>query len=171
MNSSLISVYVGLGSNLQDPLYQVTRACAGLGDIPHSSLVAVSPWYRSSAVGPGQQPDFINGVAQLTTTLDAERLLDHLQAIENAQGRQREVQWGARTLDLDLLLYGDTSINSDRLVVPHNHLRQRNFVVYPLFELAPQLKLPSGEQLAQVKQSLDDRGLQRLGSVYQQEAI
>lgn len=164
--TGLVTTFIGLGSNLDDPLNQVTRACAGLAKLPHSQLVAVSPWYLSAAVGPGSQPNYINGVAQLATGLAPEQLLDHLQSLEHAQGRQRSIRWGARSLDLDILLYADMQINSHRLVVPHSHLQQRNFVVYPLFDLAPDLLLPDGQPLASIKQSLSSQDLQRLGSVF-----
>lgn len=167
MVDSLVTAYVALGSNLADPLTQVTRACTALAALEATTLDAVAPWYRSEAIGPGEQPDFINGVVRLSTGLSPLLLLDRLQAIENAQGRQRRLRWGARTLDLDLLLYGDQVIASDRLAVPHPCIQQRNFVVYPLADLAPALIFPDGQSIGSVKSALGEAGLQRLGSAYQ----
>lgn len=140
--------YVGLGANLADPLAQLRAATLALSDMPQSQLAAVSPVYRSAAVGPGEQPDYLNAVAMLATTLPPLDLLDALQAIESRQGRVRDVRWGARTLDLDLLLYGDLVTDSERLTLPHPRLAQRNFVLLPLADIAPaNLMLPDGRDL------------------------
>ena len=133
--------YVALGSNLKSPLQQVTKALRALADLPRTELKARSSWYRSRAVGPGEQSDYINGVAKLETGLSAIDLLDELQSIENRQGRVRQQRWGARTLDLDILLYGDEHIDQPRLKVPHPEMLKRNFVVVPLAELDPDLRL------------------------------
>jgi 2-amino-4-hydroxy-6-hydroxymethyldihydropteridine diphosphokinase len=108
----------------------------------------VSGVYRSRAVGPGQQPDYLNAVAELQTALSPLILLDHLQQIEQQQGRVRLLRWGARTLDLDLLLYGDEQVQLPGLTVPHNALPDRNFVLYPLAEIAGlDFLLPGGTEL------------------------
>lgn len=140
----MIRCFVGLGSNLEDPIYQVSRALVELAELPHSKLVSQSRLYRSDPVGPAGQPDYINAVAELETQLDPHALLDQLQAIEQLHQRKRLEHWGPRTLDLDLLLYGDQQIASERLNVPHPFLTQREFVLYPLAEIAAQLRLPSG---------------------------
>jgi 2-amino-4-hydroxy-6-hydroxymethyldihydropteridine diphosphokinase len=139
--------FIALGSNLDAPLEQVTRATAELAELPGCTLLCVSPWYRSIAVGPGPQPDYINGVAKLSTSAEPLELLDQLQAIENLHQRQRGQRWGARTLDLDILLYGNQVIDFPTLQIPHPRLQQRNFVLYPLFNLAPTLILPDGSLL------------------------
>ncbi|MBR9909527.1 MAG: 2-amino-4-hydroxy-6-hydroxymethyldihydropteridine diphosphokinase [Gammaproteobacteria bacterium] len=159
---STTPAYIALGSNLDNPWAQVNQALAALAAIPHSRLLAQSCWYRSEAMGPVEQPDFINGVALLETGLQPHALLDQLQAIEASQKRVRDVHWGPRTLDLDLLLYGDQVISSERLQVPHPGLGQRNFVLYPLADISPQLTLPSGESLASLLRQCGASGLTRI---------
>ncbi|MCK9563477.1 MAG: 2-amino-4-hydroxy-6-hydroxymethyldihydropteridine diphosphokinase [Bacteroidales bacterium] len=142
--------FIAIGSNLGNPRRQVASAVAALAELPDSQLVAVSPWYRSAAIGPGEQPDYLNGVAELRTRLAPRRLLAALQAIEETQGRQRTERWAARTLDLDILLYGDAVIAEPDLIVPHPRLAERNFVLYPLADLAPTLVLPDGTPLGEL---------------------
>jgi 2-amino-4-hydroxy-6-hydroxymethyldihydropteridine diphosphokinase len=140
--------YIALGSNLQDPLAQLQLAVAALRALPDTQFQRGSSIYRSAAVGPGTQPDYLNAVALITTTLSPIALLDALQQIEHAQGRVRSEHWGPRTLDLDILLYGDQTIDSARLTVPHPAMRQRNFVLYPLAEINnTNLELPDGTDL------------------------
>jgi len=136
------TVYVGIGSNLQQPHDQVQAAVRALRQLPMTELLAVSPLYRSPPMGPGDQPDYINAAAALATTLVPEVLLDGLQAIESRQGRVRGERWGPRTLDLDILLYGDRVIDSPRLQVPHPGIADRAFVLVPLFDIAPGLRIP-----------------------------
>ncbi len=140
--------YIGLGSNLDRPQQHVTRALEELATLPDTRLQAHSSLYRSAPMGPQDQPDYINAVALLETTLDAHRLLDELQSLEQQHRRVRLEHWGPRTLDLDLLLYGDQLIQSERLSVPHPGLPERNFVLWPLSEIAPELQLPNGRPLA-----------------------
>lgn len=142
---TFIRAYIGLGSNLDDPQKQLHHAMEALRHIPESRLTAVSPLYRSKPMGPADQPDYVNGVAMFDTCLKPLVLLDALQAIEQQQGRLRTgEQWGPRTLDLDLLLYGSEVIDLPRLQVPHPGITQRGFVLRPLFDLAPELTLPNG---------------------------
>ncbi|PLW67914.1 2-amino-4-hydroxy-6-hydroxymethyldihydropteridine diphosphokinase [Pseudohalioglobus lutimaris] len=144
----MTTVYISLGSNLGKPLAQLQGAVRALDNLPSSTVTAVSSAWRSAAVGPGEQPDYLNGVVQLHTALAPRPLLDALQEIENQHGRERIVRWGARTLDLDILLYGQDQIADERLVIPHPRMTQRNFVLYPLLEVAPaNLMLPGGEEL------------------------
>jgi 2-amino-4-hydroxy-6-hydroxymethyldihydropteridine diphosphokinase len=157
-----VTAYIGLGSNLQDPESQVRRACDELARIPNTRLVAVSPLYRSDPVGPPGQPDYINAVARLETTLPPEALLDALQAIEQAHGRERKEHWGARSLDLDILLFGDRIIRSERLTVPHPYLSERSFVLYPLADIAPDIEVPALGPLAGLLAACPYRGLERL---------
>lgn len=135
--------YIGLGSNLDNPELQLEMALAALNDIPDTSLVKHSSFYRSIPLGPSDQPDFINAVALLDTHLTARQLLSQSQLIENRRGRVRDGQrWGPRMLDLDILLYGDQVIDEPELAVPHPGIRYRNFVLMPLLELAPDLEVP-----------------------------
>ncbi|WP_432697490.1 2-amino-4-hydroxy-6-hydroxymethyldihydropteridine diphosphokinase [Marinobacterium sp. YM272] len=143
-----IRCYIGLGSNLNDPQAQVREALEQLAALADCELVAASSLYRSDPVGPQDQPDFINAVAELHTTLDAETLLDQLQALEQSHHRVRERYWGPRTLDLDILLYGNEQIDTERLCVPHRFMRERGFVLWPLAEIAPELILPDGTALS-----------------------
>lgn len=157
-----VSAYVGLGSNLAAPLEQLARATTALSRLPATRLVAQSPFYSSRPVGPQDQPDFVNGAVRIETELTALQLLDRLQAIENAQGRERLRHWGPRTLDLDLLLYGDQEICEPTLTVPHPELPNRDFVLQPLLDLAPDLTLPDGRMLAQLRKTCPDNGLRPL---------
>jgi 2-amino-4-hydroxy-6-hydroxymethyldihydropteridine diphosphokinase len=134
--------YVGLGSNLEDPARQVEAALDELDHLPHTRLVKRSSLYRTKPVGYADQPDFINAVAQLETGLPAERLLDELQALEARHGRKRSFRNAPRTLDLDLLLFGDLVLSTERLTLPHPRMRERAFVLDPLREIAPDLELP-----------------------------
>lgn len=145
--------YISLGSNLEDPYAQVTQAIEELRQLADAELVAVSSLYRSDPVGPPGQPDYVNAVAALATDMPAEVLLDQLQAIEQSHRRVRLQHWGPRTLDLDILLYADQQINTERLTVPHAFMHERSFVLYPLAEIAPELTLPGGKPLQQL---LDD---------------
>jgi 2-amino-4-hydroxy-6-hydroxymethyldihydropteridine diphosphokinase len=155
--------YIGLGSNLEDPLAQVTGAFIELAELPLTSLLTRSGLYSSRAVGP-EQPDYINAVALLDTQLAPLALLDALQAIEQAHQRVRIQHWGPRTLDLDLLLYSDQIIEEERLTVPHPYLTQRSFVLYPLADITPNLHLPDGTPLADLLSRCPADGLLRLPS-------
>jgi 2-amino-4-hydroxy-6-hydroxymethyldihydropteridine diphosphokinase len=155
--------YVGLGSNLEDPLAQVIRALDELAGISRTTLLARSAIYSSHAVGP-VQPDYINAVALLDTQLEPLALLDALQAIEQVHERVRIQHWGPRTLDLDLLLYDDQTIDMERLKVPHPCLTQRSFVLYPLADITPNLHLPDGTPLEELLSRCPADGLIRLPS-------
>jgi 2-amino-4-hydroxy-6-hydroxymethyldihydropteridine diphosphokinase len=144
----MICCYISLGSNLDDPRQHIRSAIRALQHLPDSNLTKLSRFYWSRAIGPDGQGDYLNGAAQLVTTLEAEALLDQLQIIEASQGRKRGERWGARTLDLDLLLYGNTMINSARLTVPHPELLNRDFVLRPLLDIDPDLCLMDGTKLA-----------------------
>lgn len=156
----MIRCYIGLGANLDNPKQQLERAVLALAKLPMTSLIQVSNFYGSKPMGSQNQPDYINAVAELDTALEAEQLLTHLQQIEQQQGRQRkEDRWGPRTLDLDILLYGQEQIATDRLTVPHYGMKQREFVLYPLAELAPHLVLPCGTALPALLASVPLNGL------------
>ncbi|CNH24516.1 2-amino-4-hydroxy-6-hydroxymethyldihydropteridinepyrophosphokinase [Yersinia massiliensis] len=156
----MIRVYIALGSNQSMPLQQVKTALEALAHLPRTRLVACSPFYRTKPLGPQDQPDFLNAVVALDTSLPPEQLLDHTQAIERNQGRVRKEQrWGPRTLDLDIMLYGDQVITTDRLTVPHYGLKEREFMLYPLADIAPDLIFPDGEALATRLALVDKNGL------------
>ncbi len=131
--------YVGIGSNLQDPRAQVLAAFHELDRLPHTRVVKKSSLYRSAPVGHAAQPDFVNAVAQLETGLPAERLLAELQEVEARHGRERSFANAPRTLDLDLLLFGDARLDTRELQVPHPRMHERAFVLRPLLEIAPHL--------------------------------
>jgi 2-amino-4-hydroxy-6-hydroxymethyldihydropteridine diphosphokinase len=131
--------FVGLGSNLEEPENQVRQAFDELDRLPHTRVVRKSSLYRTAPIGHEAQPQFINAVAQLETGLSAERLLAELQGIEKRHGRERSFKNAPRTLDLDLLLFGDARLDLPQLTVPHPRMRERAFVLKPLLEIAPQL--------------------------------
>jgi 2-amino-4-hydroxy-6-hydroxymethyldihydropteridine diphosphokinase len=159
----MIRVYVGLGSNLDEPVTQVRSALDALRGITATRRVNYSSLYRSAPLGPADQPDYVNAVAALDTTLTAHGLLSELQQIERRHGRKRNAQrWGPRTLDLDLLLYGMEQIHDDTLTVPHPGLCERNFVLYPLYEIAPQLILPGLGGLGEYVARTSRQGLRQL---------
>lgn len=156
--------FIGLGSNLKAPSAQLARAVAEMAALPKTTLVAQSPFYASRPVGPQDQPDFVNGAAWLSTELEPHALLDQLQEIEQAHGRERLIRWGPRTLDLDLLIFGNQELDDNRLTVPHRELHNRNFVLQPLLDLKPDLKLPDGREIATLRAECPDNRLRKLPS-------
>ncbi|KAA0263195.1 2-amino-4-hydroxy-6-hydroxymethyldihydropteridine diphosphokinase [Hafnia alvei] len=155
-------VYIALGSNLANPLHQVQSALNALAELPQTKLIATSSLYRTPPLGPQDQPDYLNAVVALDTDLSAENLLDHTQKIELEHGRVRkDERWGPRTLDLDILLFGDEIINTERLTVPHYDMKNRQFMLYPLAEIAPELHFPTGESLQSVIAQLGAEPLTR----------
>ena len=140
--------YIALGSNLGEPLQQLRSATRALASLPRTRLDAISSAYASAAVGPGEQPDYLNAAARLSTELQPLEMLDALQAIELQQGRTRGERWTARTLDLDLLFHGDARLETSRLTLPHPRIGERNFVLYPLRDVVEaNLMLPDGRNL------------------------
>ncbi|MBA1431430.1 2-amino-4-hydroxy-6-hydroxymethyldihydropteridine diphosphokinase [Pseudomonas orientalis] len=155
-------IYIGMGSNLAAPQQQLRSAIDALAQLPGTTLAGVSAFYQSDSLLPGQ-PRYTNAVAALDCDLAPLDLLDALQAIENDQGRQRVERWGPRTLDLDILLFGDRLIDEPRLKVPHYQMHLRAFVLYPLAELAPaNLQLPDGKSLSGLLEACPFVGLERL---------
>jgi len=152
-------VYIALGSNLASPLEQVNAAVKALGEIPDTRLVAVSSFYRTPPLGPQDQPDYLNAAVALETTLAPEVLLSHTQRIELQQGRVRKAErWGPRTLDLDIMLFGQAIIHTDNLTVPHYDMYNRGFMLWPLYEIAPSLTFPDDISL---QQRLDTLGAEK----------
>lgn len=158
----MVRCYIAIGSNLDSPLEQVQQGVTALKQLPHSQLRCVSPWYQNKAVGPGEQPDYINGVVSLDTELSPTALLHALQHIENNQHRVRAERWGPRTLDLDILLYGEQTVDNPQLSIPHPRMKERNFVIVPLFDIAPQLQLPDGTLLSTLISCLATEGMYRV---------
>ncbi|ARB28910.1 2-amino-4-hydroxy-6-hydroxymethyldihydropteridine diphosphokinase [Pseudomonas tolaasii] len=155
-------IYIGMGSNLAAPDQQLRDAITALAQLPGTTLAGVSAFYQSDSLLPGQ-PRYTNAVAALDSNLAPLDLLDALQAIENDQGRERLERWGPRTLDLDILLFGDRLIDEPRLKVPHYQMHLRAFVLYPLAELAPaDLPLPDGKTLSELLAACPFVGLERL---------
>lgn len=155
--------YIGIGANLGRPIEQAKEAIEALAQLPQSRLLAVSSLYCSKPLGPADQPDYINAVAKLETQMEAEALLDELQAIEQALGRERKAErWGPRTLDLDILLFGNQTIQNTRLTIPHYHMAEREFVLYPLADIAADLLMPNGTSLQTLLSSCPRNGLQQL---------
>lgn len=162
--------YIGLGSNLsdkidgqiQDSRAQLNQALSALSKHPQVSVVKVSPFYQTPAIGPGNQPDYANAAALLETELAPLALLDFLQSIENQQGRVRTIRWGARTLDLDILLFGQLIEQSERLTLPHPRMHERGFVLAPLADIAAHLCLPTGENISDLLANCSMQGIVKL---------
>lgn len=155
-------VFVGLGSNLQAPAEQIRQALASLQALPGCAWVGASGLYVSDSLLPGQ-PRYSNAVVALDTCLDPVALLDALQHIENEQGRVRAERWGPRTLDLDIILFGQRVLDKPRLRIPHYHMHARPFVLYPLAELVDEgFRLPDGRDLKSLLQACPFEGLERL---------
>ena len=159
-----VMAYIGLGSNLENPVGQVRVALGELNNLPQTRLRLQSSLYQSApmSMSPANQPDYINAVAALETSLAADDLLSAMQGLELLHHRVRKERWGPRSLDLDLLLYGDECIVSEHLTVPHPGLAERVFVLVPLFEIAPALRLPDNRSLADLVEQCGSDGLTRI---------
>ncbi len=128
--------FIGLGSNLAEPRRQLENAIKALKGLPECDVLQVSSFYLSQPMGPQDQPDYVNGVVEIATALSPSSLLERLQEIENKQGRKRRgEQWGPRTLDLDVLIFGQLTMQTPQLTIPHYGIAERSFVLYPLAEL------------------------------------
>ena len=139
--------YIALGSNLGDRLHHLQSGLNSLQLLSHVELIAVSSAYETEPQGYIEQPTFLNAVCSVRSTFSAPELLSSMQEIENNHQRQRHIHGGPRTLDLDLLLYGDQRFDSDSLIVPHPHMTERSFVLVPLCQIAPQLRNPLNNRL------------------------
>ncbi|NYS30599.1 MULTISPECIES: 2-amino-4-hydroxy-6-hydroxymethyldihydropteridine diphosphokinase [unclassified Pantoea] len=154
-------VYLALGSNLADPLHQIDAALTALDALPQTQRINTSPFYRTPPYGPPDQPDFLNAAVALETDLSPEALLDHTQRIEREHGRVRKAErWGPRTLDIDVMLFGETVINTERLIVPHYDLLNRAFMLVPLLAIAPDACLPDGRALSPLLATLDSSSIE-----------
>jgi 2-amino-4-hydroxy-6-hydroxymethyldihydropteridine diphosphokinase len=158
--------YIGLGSNLDNPKQQILSALEAIGGLSDTTLLRRSRLYQSKAIGPPGQPDYINSVCEIRTTLEPLELLEKLQHIEQKHGRVRKERWGPRTLDLDILLLGLVNMQHQQLVIPHPQIANRSFVLQPLLDLIPALITASGQRkdgIARPIQSLlDSLGGERL---------
>ena len=155
-----VTAYVGLGSNLDHPREQVLAAIDELAGLPQTRLVGRSGLYRSAPLGRPEQPDFVNAVARIDTALEPLRLLAELQAIEERHGRERPFPYAARTLDLDLLLYGDAVIDSASLAVPHPRMHERAFVLRPLAEISPKVSVPGRGTATQLLRACESQDVE-----------
>lgn len=152
--------YIGLGANLNDPIAQVKTALQELAKIRDSKLIASSKIYTSKPMGPADQPDYVNAVALLETQLSAREVFDYTCDIELNHGRIRTGEhWGPRTLDLDILLYDQQQINDQTLTVPHYGLKEREFVIYPLLDIDPNLVLPCGTSVQSLTEKVSLNGM------------
>ncbi|MDQ7017303.1 MAG: 2-amino-4-hydroxy-6-hydroxymethyldihydropteridine diphosphokinase [Gammaproteobacteria bacterium] len=158
----MVECYIALGSNLQQPEEQLKQAILALNQLPKSRFVVASSLYGSAPMGPQDQPDYVNAVAKIETSLAPLTLLDQLQALEMAFGRVKSERWGARVLDLDLLLYGDQIIDHPRLKVPHVGIAQRAFVLLPLSEIVDELFIPKLGRFADLLLKIEKQTLWRL---------
>lgn len=156
----MTKVYIAIGSNLSNPVSQAKNAIEALKLLPNSRFINVSSLYSSTPMGPQDQPDYINAVAEIDTLLSPIELLDQTQKIELEHGRVRkDDRWGPRTLDLDIILFGNNTISSERLTIPHYGMKEREFVLYPLAEIAPNLTLPDGTELKELLKNISMNGL------------
>ena len=140
MNTSI--VYIGLGSNIEQPYLQIKNAIIALDELPAITVIKDSGYFKSKPMGPEDQPDYVNAVVEIETSIDATELLKHCQLIEKQQGRIKLRHWGERTIDLDILLYADQQIETEELIVPHPGICQRDFVYMPLLKIKPDIKVP-----------------------------
>jgi 2-amino-4-hydroxy-6-hydroxymethyldihydropteridine diphosphokinase len=155
--------YVGLGSNLEEPRSQVLAALERLRELPLTRVVLTSPLYASRPLGGAAQPEFVNAVAGLLTQLEPTALLDALRSIETDLGRPAQHErWAPRVIDLDLLSYGRERRSGAALTLPHPGIVERNFVLYPLVDIAPDLDLPGLGRVAELAGRLTSEGLRRL---------
>jgi 2-amino-4-hydroxy-6-hydroxymethyldihydropteridine diphosphokinase len=152
--------YVALGSNLDEPLVQIERAFATLARLDRCRLIARSRLYKTRPLGPQDQPEFINAAAGLLTMLSPRELLVELKRLERELGRTQPIaRWGPRVIDLDLLVHADARISENDLTVPHRGLPERNFVLYPLRDLAPELLVPGHGRVSQLAARVGGAGL------------
>jgi len=156
--------YIGLGSNLDEPLKQLNDAKNKIANLPDIKLLQLSSIYQSKALTLDGKPqnDYLNAVIEIETSLDDESLLNALQQLELEQGRTRDKRWAARTIDLDILLYGEQQIKTERLIVPHVEIENRNFVMIPLSQLNSEIEIPGKGKLKKLIENLSDQALEKV---------
>lgn len=154
-----VEAYIAIGSNLDNPRAHAARAVRDIGHLQYTRVTASSRWYLSAPLGPPGQPDYVNGVIRIETAQPPEILLASLQAIEDSHGRLRNERWGPRTLDLDILLYGNSCLATETLQIPHPRMAARNFVLYPLADIDPELVLPDGSALTELLANVSTAGI------------
>jgi 2-amino-4-hydroxy-6-hydroxymethyldihydropteridine diphosphokinase len=160
---SPIEVYIGVGSNLSNPRLQVRNAIAQITQAENITLIRASSLYISKPMGPQDQDDYVNAVVCIETNLAPLELLDTLQAFENQAGRVRkDNRWGARILDLDILLFGELVMDTQRLTLPHYGIKEREFVIFPLEEITEEFILPDGDSVKFLSQSIEHNGIKRI---------
>jgi 2-amino-4-hydroxy-6-hydroxymethyldihydropteridine diphosphokinase len=160
---SPIEVYIGVGSNLSNPRLQVRNAIAQITQAENITLIRASSLYISKPMGPQDQDDYVNAVVCIETNLAPLELLDTLQAFENQAGRVRkDNRWGARILDLDILLFGELVMDTQRLTLPHYGIKEREFVIFPLEEITEEFILPDGDSVKFLSQSIEHNGMKRI---------
>ena len=162
----MVSVYLGLGSNLDYPQQQVIRAIGYLADYPGLTLITQSSLYRSQPLGGLDQPQYVNAIIEIQTMLSPESLLAITQQIESQMGRVRvdSQRWQARVIDIDIIMYGLQSVQSPDLQIPHYAMKERAFVLYPLLEIAPDLVFPCGSTLRSCCDTLNDNDVEKISN-------
>ena len=150
-------IYIGLGSNIENPDMQIKNAIEALNELPESKVLMNSGYYRSKPMGPKDQPDYVNAVVEIETVWPADELLKKCQLIERNQGRVKKRYWGERTIDLDILLYADQQINTDELSVPHPGIDSRDFVYMPLLKINPEIQVPGKGLLKKIVESASEK--------------
>jgi 2-amino-4-hydroxy-6-hydroxymethyldihydropteridine diphosphokinase len=150
------NVYIGLGSNLEQPVIQIEHALRLLDALPKCQLIQSSSFYGSTPLGPQDQPDFVNAVCHIQTDLSPNELLNQLQSIEQQLGREKKRHWGERTIDLDILLYDQVIVDTEQLTIPHSQMHLRDFVLVPLQEIAPNIVLPDLPKLSILIEQLEE---------------
>jgi len=162
----MLTAYIGLGSNLNNPSEQLKKAGRQIAALAGIERFFMSSLYQSAPLGPKNQPHYVNAVAEIDTSLSPDDLLAELMQIEALLGRVRSGErWSARIIDLDILLYGDKTINSARLTIPHPGLYERAFVLYPLHEIAPHIEIPGYGSLSQLLMTCDKGDLMLLSDI------
>jgi 2-amino-4-hydroxy-6-hydroxymethyldihydropteridine diphosphokinase len=161
---STVTVYVALGSNLEEPVRQLRNGLEALGKLPDTRIVRVSSFYRSAPVGYADQPDFVNAVAVIETGLAPRALLDALLDVERRHGRVREFPNAPRTLDLDIVAYGDRIVDEPGLAIPHPRMHERAFVMVPLAEIAPDATIPGRGTVSMLAARVDGGSVARIAT-------
>lgn len=155
----MAEAFIALGSNLGNREDEIIRAIREVNALPRTRVTGISRFYSNPPMGPKDQPDYLNGAVRIETALSPLSLLDALQGIEKSHGRVKTRRWGERCIDLDIALFGNAVINEERLTVPHLGIEQRDFVLRPLLDIDPDLRLPSGEKVSDLLSELDQSSL------------